>query len=131
MSNYELLIAGRRRASSDGSTFTVYEPATGLPIAEVAKASAADVDAAVASAHRAFESGPWRTMPASQRGRVLRRVSDIVRSSLGEIADLESRNGGKPIGGAEWEVGNCADLFEYYGCAADKLMGEVAPVDKP
>ena len=131
MNTYDLLIGGRRRPSGDGATFTVYEPATGAPLADVAKATTADIGAAVGSAHQAFETGTWRTRPASARGRVLHRVAEIVRSRLGEIAELESRNGGKPIGGAEWEVGNCADLFEYYGGAADKLMGEVPPVDKP
>ena len=62
---------------------------------------------------------------------MLANVAALIRDRSAELADLESRNGGKPIGGAEWEVGNCADLFEYYGGGADKVMGEVAPVDRP
>ena len=131
MTIHDLLIGGVHRQSTDGATFTVYEPATGRPLAEVAQATVADVADAVGAAHRAFEEGAWPRLPASQRGRVLANVAALIRERSAELADLESRNGGKPIGGAEWEVGNCADLFEYYGGGADKVMGEVAPVDKP
>ena len=104
---HDLLIGGVHRQSSDGATFTVYEPATGRPLAEVAQATVADVADAVGAAHRAFEEGAWPRVPASQRGRVLANVAALIRERSAELSELESRNGGKPIGGAEWEVGNC------------------------
>jgi acyl-CoA reductase-like NAD-dependent aldehyde dehydrogenase len=127
----ELMIGGVRRPASDGGTFDVIEPATGKVMATVAKATAQDVSDAVAAAHRGFTDGAWPRMSPTQRGRILMRAANIMRDRMTELTELESRNGGKPWGNAEWEVGNCADLLEYYGGAADKLMGEVAPIEKP
>lgn len=130
MTTVELLIGGRRSPGADGAALDIIEPATGLPMATVAQASLTDLDAAIACAHRAFESGTWRTMAASARGRVLTRAAHLLRERASVFADVEMRNGGKPIGNAEWEVGNTADLLEYYGGAADKFAGSVPPVDK-
>jgi acyl-CoA reductase-like NAD-dependent aldehyde dehydrogenase len=131
VSTWELMIGGERRLAADGGTFDVIEPATGKSMASVARATATDVADAVAAAHRAFHNGAWPRMSPTQRGRVLRRAADLMRERSDELTELESRNGGKPWGNAAWEVNNCADLLEYYGGAADKLMGEVAPIEKP
>ncbi|MGD9795857.1 MAG: aldehyde dehydrogenase [Acidimicrobiia bacterium] len=131
MKTLPLLIAGEHRLGADGDTCDVIEPATGTPMAVVSKATAVDVDSAVAGAQRAFDTGTWRTMPPSKRGRVLLRAATLLRERADRFVEIESRNGGKPIGNAQWEINNVADLFEYYGGAADKLAGEVAPVDKP
>jgi acyl-CoA reductase-like NAD-dependent aldehyde dehydrogenase len=130
VSTVPLLLAGES-VVTDREPIAVVDPSTERVFAEVAVADAAEVDRAIAKADAEFERGTWRRLPASQRGRVLRRVADLVRTHADELTALESRNGGKPTAGALWEVNNCADLFEYYGGAADKLMGEVAPVDKP
>ncbi len=124
----DLLIAGRTRPAADGGTLTVHEPGTGGPLATVASATAADVDRAVAAARAAFDSGVWADQSATARGKVLLRVADLLRDQLEELATLEARNAGKPIGDARWEVNAAADVFEYYAGAANKLCGEVVPV---
>ncbi len=117
----------------DGRTFTVNEPHTGRPLAQVAQGGSADVEMALAAATRAWDGGRgrWPTTSATQRGRVLHRVAMLLRERAEEIAVLEARNGGKPINGARWEVEACASTFEYYAGAANKHLGEVAPVGKP
>ena len=126
----QLIIAGERRDALDGATFTVTEPATGKALADVAKASAADVDAALTSAHAAFADGrgSWARTNATERGRVLHRVAELIRDREDLLATAEARGAGHPIGDARWEVGAAAGTFEYYGGAANKHFGSVIPV---
>ena len=129
---HELLIGGKRRPARSGDTFTVNEPATGRPMATVAKAGPADVDDALAAATRAFEDGPWPRMSPTERGRVLLRAAGLLRERSEAFAEVEARNAGKPIGDARWEVVDAAAAtLEYFGGAADKLQGEVAPIAAP
>ncbi|MCB9372910.1 MAG: aldehyde dehydrogenase [Microthrixaceae bacterium] len=129
---HELLIGGRRRPSRSGETFSVNEPATGTPMATVAKAGPADVDDALAAATRAFDDGPWPRLPATERGRVLLRAAALMRERSEDLARVEARNAGKPIGDARWEVVEAAAAtLEYFGGAADKVQGEVAPISAP
>ena len=126
----QLIIAGERRDAAEGATFTVTEPATGQPLAEVAKASAVDVDLALASAHRAFNDGrgAWARTSGTERGRVLLKVSQLIRAREDLLAIAEARGAGHPIGDARWEVGAAAGTFEYYAGAANKHFGSVVPV---
>jgi acyl-CoA reductase-like NAD-dependent aldehyde dehydrogenase len=128
---YDLLIGGVSKPAVSGGTMTVDEPHTGRPFASVAKADAEDVDAAVTAAHAAFEDGIWARMPATQRGRHLQRVADVLRAGAEDLATTLAREAGKPIGSARWEVETCASTFEYYAGAANKHQGEVPPVSKP
>jgi acyl-CoA reductase-like NAD-dependent aldehyde dehydrogenase len=123
-----LILGGERTASADGTTFDVIEPATGAPMAVAAEAGAEDAHRAVDVAQQAFEEGPWPRMPATLRGRVLLRASTIVRERSEELATLEARNAGKPIADARDELGIVADTLEYWGGAANKIMGETPPV---
>lgn len=128
----ELLIGGARRPARSGATFEVDEPATGRPMATVAQAGTADVDDALVAATRAFEEGAWPRMPAAQRGRVLLRAAQLLRERSEEFATVEARNAGKPIGDARWEVVEAAAAtLEYFGGAADKVNGDVAPISAP
>jgi len=130
--NHELLIGGQRRPARSGATFTVNEPATGWPMATVAQAGPPDVDDALAAATRAFDDGPWPRMSPTERGRVLLRAAALLRERSEEFARVEARNAGKPIGDARWEVVEAAAAsLEYFGGAADKLQGEVAPIAAP
>jgi acyl-CoA reductase-like NAD-dependent aldehyde dehydrogenase len=131
VTTFELLVAGQRRPAHDGATFAVHEPATGGVLAYVARAGAADVDAVLTAATRAFDAGPWPRLSATERGRVLARVAAGIRTRAEELATTEARNAGKPIGDARWEVEAAAGTFEYYAGAADKLQGEVVPVQDP
>ena len=126
----QLIIAGERRDAAEGATFTVTEPATGQPLAEVAKASAVDVDLALASATAAFNDGrgAWARTSGTERGRVLLKVSQLIREREDLLATAEARGAGHPIGDARWEVGAAAGTFEYYAGAANKHFGSVVPV---
>jgi acyl-CoA reductase-like NAD-dependent aldehyde dehydrogenase len=123
-----LVIAGERRPAVEGKTFTVIEPGTGGTLAEVAEAGPEDAGRAVEAAVRAFEEGPWPRTPATHRGRVLLRASVLVRERLEDLATLEARNVGKPIGDARDELGIVADTLEYWGGAANKIFGETVPI---
>lgn len=121
-----LLIADRRPSGS--GTIRVIEPATGEPFEEVAAAGPADLDAAVAAAKAAFPG--WATRTAFQRAEILFAFADLVRAHVEELATLEARNVGKPIGDARWEASHVADTLRYYAGAADKHFGETIPVKK-
>ncbi len=126
-----LVVGGERRAAAEDSTFAVIEPGTGAPMAEVAEAGPEDARRAVDVAVRAFDEGPWPRTPATLRGRVLLRASAMVRERLEDLAKLEARNAGKPIGDARDEIGIVADTFEYWGGAANKIFGETVPIQDP
>ncbi len=125
-----LIIAGERREAADGQTFSVTEPATGTTLTDVAKGGRGDVDAALANAHRVFDDGrgTWARTNATERGRVLHRVAELLREREDLFAETEARNAGHPIGDARWEVGAAAGTFEYYAGAANKHFGQVIPV---
>src|SRR5579871_2910349 len=92
----KLLINNRWVASRSGKTFPTVNPSTGEEICQIAEADAADVDIAVAAARKAFEHGPWRNTTASERGRLLNRLADLIEQHTDELARLESLDNGKP-----------------------------------
>jgi len=122
-----LAVDGKRLESSSGETTAVFNPATGDAIAEVASASSADVDKAVNIAAQRFEEGVWRRASPRERRDVLRRIADLVRRDLEDLAQLESRNAGKPISAARGEIGAVATTFDYYAGAVDKIHGQTIP----
>jgi betaine-aldehyde dehydrogenase len=126
-----LVLGGERVPAADGATTHVIEPATGSPGWEVARGSAEDATRAVDIADRAFEEGAWRRMSARERGRILTKASFLIRERQEELATLEARNGGKPIGNARAEIDIVANVFEYWGGAANKITGETIPIVPP
>jgi len=130
MSIERLVLGGERVSAVDGSAFTVIESATGKPFAEVARAGTEDAGRAVRMAHTAFAEGQgrWPRMSATERGRVLLRAAGLLRERLESLATLEARNAGKPIRDARGEVSLAANVFEYWGGAANKIFGETIPV---
>ncbi|RRR73431.1 MAG: aldehyde dehydrogenase [Candidatus Viridilinea halotolerans] len=92
-----LFINGAWCEAEKGRTFTVSEPATGLPLARVAHASRADVDRAVAAARHAFDHGPWPHTPPDERARILHEIATLIEANAHELAELESRDGGVPL----------------------------------
>src|SRR4051794_36594287 len=95
---HELLIGGERVAAADGRTFETVDPATGDPVAEVSYAGPADVERAVRAARTAFEvDGPWRTMPAAGRERLINVLADLIEANADELAELEALDNGKPV----------------------------------
>jgi aldehyde dehydrogenase (NAD+) len=124
----ELIIDGGRSAASDEGTIDVYNPSTGKVLAIVAKATAADVDAAVAAANRALESKNWGGLAPAERGRLLHRMAARIRERAEELATLESQDNGKPLSQARTDVQVAARYFEFYAGAADKIMGHTIPL---
>ncbi|MFI5089557.1 MAG: aldehyde dehydrogenase family protein [Terriglobales bacterium] len=111
-----------------GKTFDTINPATGEVLTQVAEASAADVDRAVAAARAAFEKtgkGAWRSMSASERGRQLWKLADLVEKNLEEFAELETLDNGKPIFESRYvDMPMVIDVLRYYAGWATKIHGE-------
>jgi acyl-CoA reductase-like NAD-dependent aldehyde dehydrogenase len=125
-----MVIGGEQVDALDGQTFDVVNPATGQVIARAPLGGKADVDRAVAAAQKAFE-GPWSGWSAAKRGRTLQKYSDLVKRNVEELAQLESRNVGKPIASARNEAFAVSLVLEYYAGAANKHFGETIPTSIP
>jgi betaine-aldehyde dehydrogenase len=123
----QLFIDGAFRDAKSGSRTTLINPATEEAFVEVAAADAADVDAAVASAHQAWESG-WRDLAPGKRTDILFNVARILRENLETLAQLETLHIGKPISDARDEVALGARVFEFYAGAITKFCGQTIPV---
>ncbi len=121
-------VDGRFVPARSGRTFDVLDPSTEAVIATVPDSGEADVEAAVAAARRAFDVGPWGRTTAQERGRVLFRLAEKVRANAAMLAELESRNNGKPIVESEYDVADVATCLEYYGGLATKVSGGTNPV---
>ena len=128
----KMVIGGELVDAADGQTFQVSNPARGVVMATAPQGGKEDVDRAVKAATAAFEDPTgWSSWSAAKRGRTLMKLSNLVKEHLEELAQLESRNGGKPISGARGEVLGASLVFEYYAGAANKVFGETIPVSKP
>src|SRR5580692_13205376 len=126
----KLLINNQWVASQSGKTFPTYNPATGKEIAQIAEADAADVDKAVKAARYALERGPWRKTTASERGRFLNRLADLIEQNADELAALETLDNGMPLTVAR----NVAlpliiAHFRYFAGWADKNHGKTIPIN--
>src|SRR6187397_1602212 len=120
-SRYGLFIGGKEVAPRSGQWFTTVDPATEEPLAEIARATADDVDQAVGVARRAFKRD-WSTLPGSERAKYLFRIARILQERSREFAVLESLNGGKPIKESrDVDLPLAAAHFFYYAGWADKL----------
>jgi aldehyde dehydrogenase (NAD+) len=122
---HQLLIDGRRVGSASGRTFKSLNPATEQVIATIAEGNEADVEAAVAAARRAFE-GPWRTMRAAERGRILLKWAELLKQHADDIVEIESLDAGKPIAAVlRQDFPAAIDTLTYYAGWADKISGDV------
>src|SRR5258708_8430642 len=125
---YQNYVNGQWVSSSTGETFPVFDPSTEEVIANVAAASASDVDKAVKAARAAFDSGSWPATTAQDRGRILFQLAEKIRQNQPMLAELESRHTGKPIVVAAFDIADVATCFEYYGGLPNKVNGSVMPV---
>jgi len=124
----QLLINGEWRDASNGRTQPVVNPATEDVIAEVASATPEDVDAAVQAA-RAALTGPWGTMSARERGRLVYKLGEQLMAEADEVARLETLHNGKPITESRHvEIPMAAECLQYFAGWADKVHGETVPV---
>jgi aldehyde dehydrogenase (NAD+) len=127
----KLLIGGEWRDAA--KTFETVNPATAEVLTTVAEASAADVDAAVQAARKAFDdpSGPWRKMSASERGRLLWKIAESVEQHIDELAELETLDNGKPIFESRYvDMPMVAEVFRYYAGWATKLHGDTVNINE-
>jgi len=114
--------------AASGKTFPVYNPATGEVMAKVAEGDREDINRAVKAARKAFESGPWPEMTASERGRLMWKLGDLIEEHLEEFAQLESLDNGKPLAVARVaDVPLAVDLFRYMAGWATKIEGNTIP----
>jgi aldehyde dehydrogenase (NAD+) len=121
-----LLIDGKWVKPAGGETIDVIDPCTGSAYQTIDRGTGADIDRAVAAAHRAL-GGPWGRMTATERGRILLRLADLISRHTEELAQIEARDTGKPVGNARNDAKAAARYFEFYGAAADKVHGHTIP----
>ncbi|MDF3918104.1 aldehyde dehydrogenase [Salinicola salarius] len=127
----QMYIDGRWCDARDGATFASYDPVTAQPWCQFPDAGPKDVDDAVQSAHRAFDSAEWATLTATKRARLLHRLADLIEANTEELAQLESRDNGKLIRETRGQVGYLPEFFRYSAGMADKVTGDTLPLDKP
>jgi (Z)-2-((N-methylformamido)methylene)-5-hydroxybutyrolactone dehydrogenase len=111
--------------------FETFDPFAGRPWAKIPRCNAVDVDAAVGAANRAFRANPWRAMNASQRGRLLVRLADLIEAEADRLAAIEVRDNGKLIAEMSAQLRYLPQWYRYFGGLADKIEGGVLPIDKP
>lgn len=128
----KMLINGQWVNSASGKTFQSYNPATGKVLAEIAEGDREDINRAVSAARAAFDSGPWRKMTASERGRAIWKLGDLIEQHTEEFALLETLDNGKPLTVARAaDVPLAVDLFRYMAGWTTKIEGQTIPMSVP
>jgi acyl-CoA reductase-like NAD-dependent aldehyde dehydrogenase len=129
---HRLLIGAERPEAADGRTFATLDPATGREIAQVAQAGPADVERAVAAAREAFADGPWASLPAAGRERLMLALAQAIEEHAEEFAQIESLDNGKPVGLAQYvDVAGTVGHLRYFAGWPTKIEGGVLPVAAP
>jgi phenylacetaldehyde dehydrogenase len=128
----KLFINGQWTDAASGKTFATPNPATGETLANVAEGDAEDINRAVRAARAAFEDGPWSRLTASDRGRLIWKIGDLILEHADELAQLESLDNGKPVAIARAaDVELAADLFHYMAGWATKIEGNTINISVP
>ncbi len=128
---HQLLIDGVWQEATDRKIFPVENPADGDMLGRVAHGGPADIDKAVSAARKAFD-GPWSRLSASDRGRMIWRLADLIEKNAEELAQLESLDNGKPYGVAlAADVPLAADIFRYMAGWTTKISGKTFPLSVP
>jgi phenylacetaldehyde dehydrogenase len=128
----KMLINGKWVDAASGKTFPTFDPATGDVLAQVVEGDRADVELAVKAARNAFDKGPWRRFTASERGRLVWKLADLIEAHAEEFAYLESLDNGKPLTVAKAaDVPLAVELFRYMAGWATKLEGNTIPLSVP
>ena len=122
-----VFINNRWQPSHSGKSLPVIAPADGQAFTSIGAGDAIDIDRAVAAARAALETGAWGRLTATERGRLLMKVSRLIDDHFEELAQLEARDTGKPMKQARADVVAVSRYFEYYGGAADKVHGDTIP----
>jgi acyl-CoA reductase-like NAD-dependent aldehyde dehydrogenase len=129
---HRLLIGGEHVPAADGRTFETLDPATAQPIADIPHAGPADVERAVAAAREAFENGPWRSIAAADRARLIGRLADAIDDHADELAELEALDNGKPVKLAKIvDVAQASRQLRHFAGWPERILGDVVPVHQP
>ena len=129
---HQMLINGKWVEAASGKTFPSYNPATGEVLTQVAEGDGEDINRAVSAARTAFESGPWSKLTASERGRLIWKLADLLEANLEEFAEIESLDNGKPLKVARAaDVPLAVDLLRYMAGWATKIEGNTIPISVP
>src|SRR6266852_4942699 len=124
----KMLVAGDWRDGSGGAVSSIVDPSTNQVIGEVPRGSREDAGAAVDAAKSALWSPEWREMDSAKRGRIMVKLTGLIRENSEELAKLETLNEGKTLRESKGDVAWAARAFEYYSGLADKIEGETIPV---
>ncbi len=128
---YQVHIDGERCEAASGERFESHDPFRAGPWATVPRCGPADVERAVEAAHKAFTTGPWPAMSATARGKLLRRIGDLIAENAEDLARTEVRDNGKLISEMLAQTRYLPEWYYYYAGLADKIEGAVIPSDKP
>ncbi|MGA0127837.1 MAG: aldehyde dehydrogenase [Burkholderiales bacterium] len=130
MQKFKMYIDGEFVEAASGKYFDSYYPFTGKVWSQVAEGGPEDVDRAVKAAHRAFTSGDWAELTASQRGMLVHRLGDLIARDAKKLAEMEVQDNGKLIAEMQGQVNYVPQWYYYFGGLADKIEGSVIPLDK-
>lgn len=122
-----LVIDGEERPAETGATFETVDPATEDVLAEIPRAGAADVDAAVQAARRAHDDARWRGLPPAKRARILQEVSDLIARDADLLAWVDTLDHGKVLSHSKAEMMSASNCFRYFSGWVDKTYGETVP----
>ncbi|MEL7465485.1 MAG: aldehyde dehydrogenase [Pseudomonadota bacterium] len=128
---FQMLIDGAWTDASDGGAFDSVDPSTEAVWARAPEATAEDVDRAVRAAHRAMTEGPWARLTATERGKRLSALGDLLAEHSEALGRIETRDTGKLFAETRWQAKYIAEYLRFFGGAADKISGETLPIDKP
>lgn len=131
LQRFRNVVNGQPCESGSGRWLPTTDPYTGEDWAEVPRCDAADARAAVDAAHDAFVRGPWASMKATARGKLLRRLADLITRDAEKLAAIETRDNGKLYAEMSAQLRYIPEWFHYFGGLADKIEGGVPPIDKP
>ncbi|RUY14842.1 aldehyde dehydrogenase family protein, partial [Mesorhizobium sp. M7A.F.Ca.CA.004.12.1.1] len=129
-SRQNLFINGAFVAPKTGQYIDSFDPTTGKPWYEFAEAGAEDVGAAVEAARTAFAAPAWRRMTQTDRGRLVRRLAELVLEHADALALIETRDNGKLLKEMRAQMRAMPDSYTYFAGMADKLLGDTIPVNK-
>src|SRR5580693_849460 len=128
----QLFIDGQWVDAASGKTFETPDPSTGDTLAHIAEGDTEDIERAVRAARRAFDDGPWGRLTASDRGRIIWKIGDLILEHADELAQLESLDNGKPFAVARAaDIPLAADLFHYMAGWATKIEGNTINISVP
>lgn len=130
MKRYLNYIDGRAADPSSGEWFEAIDPYTKLPWALIPRCNAQDANLAIDAAYRAFHDGAWADMLPSKRGAVLRQIGDVFSQRVEKLAEIETRDNGRPLADTLKQIRYLPEWFYYYGGLADKVEGQVIPIDQ-